>query len=74
MSGGITLALPVLKAVFAIDGQWIDAWKQPAFCLGEVQVDGSGLTTRDQQSSDVLHMRSRLMVLLKLFKRDQRRR
>ncbi len=60
-------ALSVLKAVFTVDSQWVNAWKQPAFCLGQVQVDGPGLATSDQQPPDVFHMRSRLMVRLKLF-------
>jgi hypothetical protein len=63
----ISSALSVVKAVFPVDDQWINARKQPAFCLSQVQVDRSVLTTGDQQPSDIVHMRSWLMVWLKLF-------
>jgi hypothetical protein len=32
--GRTALTLSVLKAVFSIDGQWINVGKQPALCLG----------------------------------------
>jgi hypothetical protein len=65
---------PVLKAVFPIDGLSIEIGKQPALCLGQMQVDGSGLTSGGQQLPDIVHVRAWLVFRFKLLQRDQRRR
>ena len=65
--------LSVLKAVFPIDGLSIEIWKQPALCLGQMQVDGSGLATGGQKLPDIVHVRAWLVFRFKLLQRDQRR-
>ena len=40
--------MSVLEAVFSIDGRSIQIGKQPALCLGEMQVDGPRLATGSQ--------------------------
>ena len=73
-AAGNVLALSVLKAVFLINGCPINVGKQPAFCLGQVQVDGAGLAGGDQKLADLVHLNARLMFGRKLLKRNQRRR
>src|SRR5258706_12646552 len=68
-----SLALSVPKAVFPINCQGIDIRKQPAFGLGEVQLDRSRLAPGRQKLPDIVHMRARLVVRWKLLQRDQRR-
>jgi hypothetical protein len=66
------LPLSVPKAVFAINGQWINVGKQSALCLRQVQAEGSGLATRGQQLPDFVHMSARLVFRRKLLQRDYR--
>ena len=61
---------PVLKAILAIDDGSIGMGVEPALCLGQMQVDGSGLTVGNQQFPDVLHLLARLLCRFKLLQRD----
>jgi hypothetical protein len=64
--------LPIVKAVFPVNRLAIAFRKQPAFCLGEVQIEGAGLATGGQKLFDVGHVRGRLVFLRKLLECDQR--
>jgi hypothetical protein len=64
------LALSVLKAELSINGQGIKVGKQPALCLGQMQVDGSGRATGGQKLPDLVHMSARLVLRWKLLQRD----
>src|SRR6266403_4691129 len=63
--------LSVLEAVFSIDGRSIQLGKQPALCLGEMQVDGPRLATGSQKLPDIVHLGVRLVLRWKLLERDQ---
>ena len=57
--GGL-LRLSVLETVFSINGRSIKIGKQPALCLGEMQVDGPRLATGSQKFPDIVHLSVRL--------------
>lgn len=71
-AAGNVLALSVLKAVFSINGERIDARKQPALGLSQVQRNGSRLATGGQKLPDIVHMSARLVFRRKMFQRDER--
>jgi hypothetical protein len=71
VQAAISLGLSILKAVFSINRRSIDVGKQPALCLGQVQVDGSRLATGDQELPDILHVNARLVFDWKLLQRDE---
>jgi len=48
--------LSVLETVFSINGRSIKIGKQPALCLGEMQVDGPRLATGSQKFPDIVHL------------------
>ena len=59
--------MSVLEAVFSIDGRSIQIGKQPALCLGEMQVDGPRLATGSQKLPDIVHLGVRLVLRWKLL-------
>ncbi|BAC50520.1 bll5255 [Bradyrhizobium diazoefficiens USDA 110] len=67
-------AIFLADAVFAVDLQRVEIGKQAAFGLGEVQAHRRRLLAVRKHLADVVHMRVRLVLRLKLLQRDQRRR
>jgi hypothetical protein len=61
-TGGGLLRLSVLETVFSINGRSIKIGKQPALCLGEMQVDGPRLATGSQKLPDIVHLGVRLVL------------
>ena len=47
---------PILKSILSIDDGTIGVGVEPALCLGEMQVEGPGLTIGCQQFLDVVHL------------------
>jgi len=70
-AAGNVLALSVLKAVFLINGERVDAGKQPALGLSQMQRDGSRLATGGQKLPEIVHMGARLMFRRKMLQRHQ---
>ena len=58
--------MSVLETVFSINGRLIKIGKQPALCLGEMQVDGPRLATGSQKFPDIVHLSVRLVLRGKL--------
>ena len=59
--------MSVLEAVFSIDDRAIKIGKQPALCLGEMQVDRPRLATGSQKLPDIVHLGVRLVLRWKLL-------
>src|ERR1700733_12092457 len=63
-------SLAVFEAVFPVDRLPVRGRKQTALGLGQMEIDGSGLTAGGQQLLDVVHVRGGLVLVGQLLKRD----
>src|SRR5580700_685270 len=71
---GCASRLAVLEAIFPVDRLPVGSWKQAAFGLRQMEVDGPGLAAGGKQLSDLVHVGGRLVHGWELLQRDQRRR